>query len=407
MAYPTSPDQDMNVTGDDPIRPASPDQTMVNKQAASSSDGYHAPAPGKPGSVPLITVQPLKKQEMQPSYAQDLGVNSIEHGVYGSFINTLGGCLGFLGAIPCCPFPNPYKRVEQGSVGLVSRFGQFYKTMVSSSDLPYASRREETKDWADQWHGHPVGNWWCSFWYVGHPQDWRRSEKQRILNPSPPLIPIAPAPTRINTTKRTVDIDSVICWHVVSPYRAAYGISNVSNALIERAQTTLRQVVGSRLLQTIVVDREGLAAEIQDILQNLLSSAATQKRIGESKVISARAEVDAAKLMRQAADIRQLDALQNMAKNAGSKVVFVPMNLSSMGSAGMSDAGRQEVQNQITASVHPDAEQARAFAQANQGQVGYLASEHAGPSGTSSAGPTMDLSRQVHNAGTYNSIERV
>lgn len=31
------------------------------------------------------------------------------------------------GAIPCCPFPNPFKSVQQGSVGLVSRFGQFYK----------------------------------------------------------------------------------------------------------------------------------------------------------------------------------------------------------------------------------------------------------------------------------------
>jgi regulator of protease activity HflC (stomatin/prohibitin superfamily) len=191
------------------------------------------------------------------------------------------------------------------------------------------------------------------------------------------------------------------------------------------------------LLQTVVTDREGLAAEIQDImeataerwgvviesillkditfaeeLQTLLSSAATQKRIGESKVISARAEVDAAKLMRQAADIlaspaamqiRQLDALQNMAKNAGSKVVFVPMNLSSMGSAGMSDAGRQEVQNQITASIHPDAEQARAYALANPGQVGYSPAA-AGSSGA--AGPPMDLSPQVQNAGTYNSVER-
>ena len=34
-----------------------------------------------------------------------------------------------------------------------------------------------------------------------------------------------------------------------------------------------------------------------------LSSAAQQKRIGESKVIAARAEVDSARLMRQAADI--------------------------------------------------------------------------------------------------------
>lgn len=84
-----------------------------------------------------------------------------------------------------------------------------------------------------------------------------------------------------------------------------------------------------------------------------LSSAAQQKRIGESKVIAARAEVDSAKLMRQAADIlaspaamqiRQLEALQQMAKSANSKVIFVPMQLQtdvygSMGANGASGSG--------------------------------------------------------------------
>ena len=69
-----------------------------------------------------------------------------------------------------------------------------------------------------------------------------------------------------------------------------------------------------------------------------MSSAAQSKRVGEAKVIAARAEVDAARLMRQAADIlaspaamqiRQLEALQAMAKTASSKVVFVPMQLQS------------------------------------------------------------------------------
>lgn len=69
-----------------------------------------------------------------------------------------------------------------------------------------------------------------------------------------------------------------------------------------------------------------------------LSSAAQQKRIGEAKVIAARAEVDSARLMRQAADIlaspaamqiRQLEALQSMAKSGNTKVVFVPMQLQS------------------------------------------------------------------------------
>ena len=68
-------------------------------------------------------------------------------------------------------------------------------------------------------------------------------------------------------------------------------------------------------------------------LQDTLSSAAKQKRIGESKVISARAEVDSAKLMREASDIlntpaamqiRYLETLVSMAKTPGTKVVFLP-----------------------------------------------------------------------------------
>ena len=48
-----------------------------------------------------------------------------------------------------------------------------------------------------------------------------------------------------------VDIDSVIYYHIVNPYKAAYGISDVRQALIERSQTTLRHVVGSRNLQSV------------------------------------------------------------------------------------------------------------------------------------------------------------
>jgi erythrocyte band 7 integral membrane protein len=84
----------------------------------------------------------------QPSYAQDLGTGEVTHGVYGSLLQSLGSCVGFLGAIPCCPCPNPFRNVHQGlsccftpvrllitlpllpgSVGLVSRFGQFYKSV--------------------------------------------------------------------------------------------------------------------------------------------------------------------------------------------------------------------------------------------------------------------------------------
>ena len=111
---------------------------------------------------------------------------------------------------------------------------------------------------------------------------------------------------------------------------------------------TEREAIAFEIAEIVgdVADKWGVSIEgilIKDIIFSpevsaSLSSAAQQKRIGESKVIAARAEVDAARLMRQAADIlaspaamqiRQLEALQTMAKTASTKVVFVPMQLQS------------------------------------------------------------------------------
>ena len=70
----------------------------------------------------VAKVQPLRKDEMQPSYSQDLGLDGVTHGFYGSMMQTLGSCVGFFGAVPCCPCPNPFKEVRQGtSPTLVAR----------------------------------------------------------------------------------------------------------------------------------------------------------------------------------------------------------------------------------------------------------------------------------------------
>lgn len=42
-------------------------------------------------------------------------VLQVTHGVYGSLLNVLGDCVGFCGAFPCVPCPNPYKNVQQGA----------------------------------------------------------------------------------------------------------------------------------------------------------------------------------------------------------------------------------------------------------------------------------------------------
>lgn len=132
-------------------------------------------------------------------------------------------------------------------------------------------------------------------------------------------IQICEVPQQVCMTKDnvTVHLTSVIYYHVVSPHKAAFGITNVRQALIERTQTTLRHVVGARVLQDVIERREEVAASISEIiydvaagwgvavesmlikdiifsreLQDSLSMAAQSKRIGESKVIAARAEVE-------------------------------------------------------------------------------------------------------------------
>ncbi|KIY51662.1 hypothetical protein FISHEDRAFT_36611 [Fistulina hepatica ATCC 64428] len=276
----------------------------------------------------LIKVQPLKRSEMQPSYSQDLGTGEVTHGAYGSMKQCLGSVVGCMGMVPCCIVcPNPFKEVQQGSVGLVTRFGKFYKS-VDPGLVQVNVCTEDVKIVDVKIQISPIG-------------------RQTVI-------------TRDNVN---VEIDSVIYFQITNPYRAAFGISDLRQALVERAQTTLRHVVGARMVQSVVTEREAIAFEIAEIVGDVadkwgvaiegilikdiifspevsasLSSAAQQKRLGESKVIAARAEVDSARLMRQAADIlaspaamqiRQLEALQQMARSANSKVVFVPMQLQS------------------------------------------------------------------------------
>ncbi|KIH89208.1 hypothetical protein SPBR_07445 [Sporothrix brasiliensis 5110] len=310
---------------------------------AGSSNGSHA---GKPtaevGFRPQanMAVVPPRKEDLQKSYASIVGDDHNPAGWYGSMINSLGSCIGTLGAVPCCICcPNPYKSVGQGNVGLVTKFGRFYKAvdpgLVKINPLSERLIQVDVK------------------------------------------IQIVEVPKQVCMTKDnvTVHLTSVIYYHIVSPHKAAFGIANVRQALIERTQTTLRHVVGARVLQDVIERREEIAQSIGEIiedvaagwgvqvesmlikdiifsqeLQESLSMAAQSTRLGESKIIAAKAEVESAKLMRQAADIlssapamqiRYLEAMQAMAKSANSKVIFLPATNQTMPGSPAFDAALQ------------------------------------------------------------------
>ncbi|KAI9504404.1 hypothetical protein BX070DRAFT_222114, partial [Coemansia spiralis] len=285
--------------------------------AAGASTSYSPPAP------PSANVRHMVTSFNPPKFAVVHPISS--NSFYERMINGLGDFIGCFGQIPgcfCCP--NPYKQVLQGEIGLVSRFGRYYKTadpgLVSVNPLTEKVKRVDTK---------------IQIRAIGQ-------------------LPIV---TKDNVS---VSIEAVLYWHITDPYLAVYGVSDVSQALVERTQTTLRAVLGGRDLQDLIENRDTIASSITEIidkpahdwgvtvesilikdihmsraLQDSLASAATQQRIGESKVIQAKAEVDAAMLMREAAEIlntpaamqiRTLDSLVMMSKAADTKVMFVPVN---------------------------------------------------------------------------------
>ena len=78
-------------------------------------------------------------------------------------------------------------------------------------------------------------------------------------------------PRQIALTKDnvSVDIDSVLYWEIVDPFTATFIVKDVERALIERTQTTLRQVIGSRTLQDTIENKDAIGNEIRDSIDRV------------------------------------------------------------------------------------------------------------------------------------------
>lgn len=294
----------------------------------SEFDGQYTTPQHPTYTRPIITHEPDAIKLIKYAKLYD----TQPEGFYQSMVNGFGKCFGSLGIIPCCfCFPAPYVNVNQGYVGLITKFGELARVVDPGST--YVNPFSE------------------SIYQVSI-----KTEVQDIPNQA--------CLTKDNVI---VNLKSVIYYNIIDPQKAVFGISDIHNAMSERTQTTLRDVIGSRLLQEVIERREQIAEAIQEIITTTaadwgvqvesilikdltldqdvsksLSQAAQSKRVGEAKIITAKAEVESAKLMRQAADIlaskpamqiRYLDAMQNMARSAGSKVIFMPgsTNVGEMG----------------------------------------------------------------------------
>ena len=139
-----------------------------------------------------------------------------------------------------------------------------------------------------------------------------------------------------------VNIDAVVFWQIHDTERAALEITNYRQAITQVAQTSLREIVGSSLLSTLLSERKQgdqqlredigrktaewgvsvLSVEIRDIgvppaLQDAMSRQAQAEREKLARVLLGQAEQEIAQKFVEAADIyaRSPAALQLRAMN--------------------------------------------------------------------------------------------
>ena len=162
-----------------------------------------------------------------------------------------------------------------------------------------------------------------------------------IINPMTDSVVLIDLKTKVATMPRqpvitkdniTLQIQTAVYYRVVDSFKVAYklGSSNqgAQNFIVEMSQAALRSVGGEHTLQDMLSNRDKIARELQRFVENQvepwgllieniflkdlvmdpetqknLSAAAKQKRLSEAAIISAKADVESAKMMKEAAEI--------------------------------------------------------------------------------------------------------
>ena len=124
-----------------------------------------------------------------------------------------------------------------------------------------------------------------------------------------------------------IKVNAVIWQRVIDPQRAVIEVANVDNAVIQVALTTLRSIIGQHTLDGVLKEQDTIAHEIEistdkatepwgvkvervqmknveipESMQRAMAQEAEALREKRARVIKAEAELDAATLLRQAAE---------------------------------------------------------------------------------------------------------
>jgi regulator of protease activity HflC (stomatin/prohibitin superfamily) len=176
-----------------------------------------------------------------------------------------------------------------------------------------------------------------------------------------------------------VNVDAVVFWQVHDPERAALEITDYREAIARVAQTSLREMVGSSLLSTLLSDRKQgdavlreeigrktaewgvgvISVEIRDIgvpsaLQDAMSRQAQAERERLARVLLGQAEQEVAQKFVEAAEtyarspaalqLRAMNIIYETTKERGTTILIPTAMVDSMnpgGIMGLAAAGRE------------------------------------------------------------------
>lgn len=155
----------------------------------------------------------------------------------------------------------------------------------------------------------------------------------------------------------TVSVDAVVYYRVCNPTISVANVENAHHATRLLAQTTLRNILGTKSMSEILADREAISkamqcmldeatihwgikverVEIKDVrlpkqLQKAMAAEAEASREARAKVLAAEGEHNASKALKEAADIihtspaalqlRYLQTLNQIASEKNSTIIF-------------------------------------------------------------------------------------
>lgn len=267
-------------------------------------------------------------QEMQnPDYHPEEVVDS-ESSFYEGLLEKCGNCFGGLRIwIPCCCcVDNPYLSIVQSQKGLLQKFGK-YQGLVGPGLININPCTEKVL---------MVDLKSVSVDLV----------KQVVL-------------TRDNIT---IIVDAAVNYRIVDPQKALYKLNGTpTTVVVFLSFAAIKNVCGKYTFQELLEKRTEIARDIDDEvekrtvewgikieqvfikdmqlsieMQQALAAAAKERRLAESKLISAKADVESAKLMKEASDIlnnkaamqiRYLETLQHITRNPSTKIIFLPPGL--------------------------------------------------------------------------------